>query len=398
MSELVAISSLAEINPTNERPRDINLDVSFIPMADVTESAAWINRRTRKAGEVCSGFTSFKDGDVLFAKITPCMENGKGALARGLKNGVGYGSTEFHVIRAKKDVSPEFLNQFLKYQVTRERALAYFTGSAGQQRVSKDFFDRYLIPNFSFDEQNKIAQILDSIDEKVELTEELIKKKRLVKKGLLAGLLEKYSEGAKKTIVLRELLYGVRGVSYTPNQLLTEQTDSSFTLLRSNNIKDNLINFDSIQLVPEKLVSDMQRATPGDIAVCMSNGSRSLVGKSAAFSDEINGLNITVGAFCSIFKPINRADSSYLKHLFQSSIYQKHIDIVLAGSAINNLQNKVIEELRIPDIDQKSRHKIGDFLDAADHELNSIIHCHEKLESQKQGLMQDLLTGRVRVN
>jgi type I restriction enzyme S subunit len=253
------------------------------------------------------------------------------------------------------------------------------------------------IPIFGPNEQKKIAQILTSIDEKIELTIKLIEKKRFIKRGLLSELLSRYSKGNDDTIILNELLYGVRGVSYTPSQLLSEQSSHSFTLLRSNNIKDNRINFDSIQLVPKDLVSDDQKAVPGDIAVCMSNGSRSLVGKSASFSEGIKSLNVTVGAFCSIFKPKDRADASFLSHLFQSSLYQKHIDIVLAGSAINNLQNKVIEGLKIPHINKKARFEIGEILNSADIELDSLISEFEKLKLQQQGLMHDLFTGQVSV-
>lgn len=273
------------------------------------------------------------------------------------------------------------------------------TGTSNSMKnISKQAFLNLEILIPSFREQVKISQILSLIDEQIELTEKLIKKKRLIKKGLLSELLSRYSKGSDNTIILNELLYGVRGVSYTPSQLLSEQSSHSFTLLRSNNIKDNRINFDSIQLVPKGLVSDDQKAVPGDIAVCMSNGSKSLVGKSASFSEGIKGLNVTVGAFCSIFKPKDRVDAHFLSHLFQSSIYQKHIDIVLAGSAINNLQNKVIEGLKIPHINKNARFEIGEILNSADVELDSLISELAKLKLQKQGLMQDLLTGRVRVS
>ena len=104
--EYVPLSDIAEINPRKDvRLSGESTPVSFIPMGDVSESGVWENQQTHPLGEVDSGYTSFKEGDVLFAKITPCMESGKGCHARNLVNGHGFGSTEFHVLRAIEGVS-----------------------------------------------------------------------------------------------------------------------------------------------------------------------------------------------------------------------------------------------------------------------------------------------------
>lgn len=333
-------------------------------------------------------------GDVLMATVRPNLKS----FAKIKKSGEFVASTGFAVLRAKDKISS---NDYIKHLIFSDeitRQVDSLIAGSNYPAISIGNIKKLKVKAPPYEEQVRIAKILDSFDDQIESISILIDKKRLIKKGLLSELLEKHSQNNEKPIFLRELLYGVRGVSYTPNQLLVENTKDSFTLLRSNNIKNNCINFDSIQLVPKKLVSDAQKVEPGDIAVCMSNGSKSLVGKSAAFSEDVRGLNLTIGAFCSIFKPLDRRDASFLAHLFQSSIYQKYIDIVLAGSAINNLQNKVIEELRIPCIHNVARYEIGKFLDSLDCELSSIIREYEKLKLQKKGLMQDLFTGQVRVN
>ena len=97
------LSDICEINPKADLVKDNTL-VSFVAMPDVSENGQINTTIARSYGEVKKGFTFFKEGDVLFAKITPCMENGKGALAVGLINGLGCGSTEFHVLRPKIDV------------------------------------------------------------------------------------------------------------------------------------------------------------------------------------------------------------------------------------------------------------------------------------------------------
>ena len=110
------------------------------------------------------GFTPFVDNDVLFAKITPSMENGKAAIARNLRNGVGFGSTEFHVLRCTDLILPEFVFHFIRQPVFRDWAKSAFVGSAGQQRVPESFLARipFLLPTIS--EQMQIVRALNQID------------------------------------------------------------------------------------------------------------------------------------------------------------------------------------------------------------------------------------------
>lgn len=187
---MIPLVDLAVINPTRSLmkigPDDF---VSFIPMADITEGGRWINRQSRKHKEVRQGFTYFEEGDVLFAKITPCMENGKGCHAIGLDNGIGFGTTEFHVLRAREDADPGFIYQWSIYQDLRRQAKNSMTGSAGQQRVPKEFFEKFLVPLLTKPEQAKIAEILSTVDRAIEKTEALIAKQQRIKTGLMQDLL-----------------------------------------------------------------------------------------------------------------------------------------------------------------------------------------------------------------
>jgi type I restriction enzyme S subunit len=124
----------------------------------VTETA------TRRVKQVEKGYTYFHNWDVLFAKITPCMENGKCAIARNLVNGIGFGSTEFHVVRPKHDVMPEWIFYFLRQHSTRQEAARHMTGTAGQQRVPTRFLQEIMIPLPPLPEQKRIAAILAKAD------------------------------------------------------------------------------------------------------------------------------------------------------------------------------------------------------------------------------------------
>ena len=158
---------LGEICTVNPRKRKLEHSVedavvSFVPMAAVDERFGTITvREERPLSDVSKGFTAFENGDVLFAKITPCMENGKIALARNLTNGVGRGSTEFFVLRPSDRVLGEYIYHFLRQLRFREAAKESFTGTAGQQRVPKSFMENALVPLPTLDEQQRIVGILN---------------------------------------------------------------------------------------------------------------------------------------------------------------------------------------------------------------------------------------------
>jgi type I restriction enzyme, S subunit len=157
------LGDVCDINP--RLPRDHNLDddseVSFVPMAAVSEvSGTIMAATTRRYAEVKKGYTAFSDGDVLFAKITPCMENGKAALASSLAGGRGFGSTEFHVLRARESVLPEWIYYFVRREQFRREAKRNFTGTAGQQRVPASFLQATYLPVPPLDEQRRIVDLL----------------------------------------------------------------------------------------------------------------------------------------------------------------------------------------------------------------------------------------------
>lgn len=190
MSDLVPFSSLAFVNPPVIMPLPSRVqDVSFIPMQDVSDSGCWVKHQSKPLNAIGSGYTSFQEGDVLFAKITPCMENGKGTHAIGLSNGIGFGSTEFHVLRAKHGVSDRYIYHWCNSRDLRQAAEVQMTGSAGQRRVPTDFFSRFSVSQIDIDEQITIATILDTIDNTIRHTEAIIEKLQRVKAGLLHDLL-----------------------------------------------------------------------------------------------------------------------------------------------------------------------------------------------------------------
>ncbi|OGE96027.1 MAG: hypothetical protein A3E98_03100 [Candidatus Doudnabacteria bacterium RIFCSPHIGHO2_12_FULL_48_11] len=192
-----ALSEVSEINPKNDTKNlPDNSEVSFIPMRYVDDiDGAVTQKDVKKLSEVRKGFTNFKNGDVIFAKITPCMENGKVALVKDLTNGIGFGSTEFHVIRSKGQVLPELIYYYLRRQVYRDEAEQRMTGSAGQKRVPKDFLEKSMFPVFSLPEQKKIVARLDLLSTKIHELQKLQSETEKDLKDLKQSILHKAFAG-----------------------------------------------------------------------------------------------------------------------------------------------------------------------------------------------------------
>ena len=119
----------------------------------------------RPIGEVRKGYTPFEDGDILWAKITPCMQNGKSCIVEGLPSGIGFGSTEFHVLRVlDKGIITGFVKEFVSQGILREAATNVFTGnSAGQQRVPAEFLASLPFPKIPESEQIEIVEEIAGI-------------------------------------------------------------------------------------------------------------------------------------------------------------------------------------------------------------------------------------------
>lgn len=166
----LGISTVAEINPSREKMMiSPNMEVSFIPMRAVDDTnGVVVAPEVRAYGEVKTGYTCFLDGDVIFARITPCMQNGKSAIANNLVNGVGFGSTEFHVIRPGPDIDARWIHHLLRHREFIDDAAKHFTGTAGQQRVPASFLraKKILVPPIT--EQYRIVAELDALQTEVD--------------------------------------------------------------------------------------------------------------------------------------------------------------------------------------------------------------------------------------
>jgi hypothetical protein len=158
---LKALGAICAINPRSSiEGRGSDLAVSFVPMSDLPEGQLEFQpRQTKRMGEGGS-YTYFENDDVLLAKVSPCFENGKGGVARGLVNGAGLGSTELHVLRCGDDVLPEWVYFAVQHPQFRSLGASEMTGSGGLRRLPREFVQTYPIPVPPLSEQQRIVQTL----------------------------------------------------------------------------------------------------------------------------------------------------------------------------------------------------------------------------------------------
>lgn len=187
------LMDFCKINPKkiNTKEFDDDMIVSFIPMPCVSD--IWgkiVKKELKKLGEVKKGYTNFCEGDVLFAKITPCMENGKSAIVDKLENDIGFGSTEFYVLRCDENkLNNKYLHYFVRQKTFRDEAKGEMTGAVGQQRVPKTFLENYKMKVPTIEEQQEIVNILDKLlakYNKIKNLEQQLEKIELLKKAILA--------------------------------------------------------------------------------------------------------------------------------------------------------------------------------------------------------------------
>lgn len=416
-----AIDRLADVNPPS---RDARLKpetlVSFIPMADVSEDGRWVNRQTRRYREVSQGYTPFREGDVLFAKITPCMENGKGAHAIGLENGIGFGTTEFHVLRAKRHTDARYLYHWLQSLQLRHRAEAMMTGSAGQRRVPTSFFERFEVPFLPFPEQRRIAEILDTIDDAIQATEALIAKLRQARAGLVHDLLTRgidehghlrdpdaHPEQFKDSPIGRvpreweirsiDSLTTHVGSGVTPRGGADVYKSDGVLFIRSQNVTFDGLLLDDAAYIDTRTHMAMARSElqPNDVLINITGAS---IGRCCIFPAGSGAANVNQHVCAIRLAETNRIDSVFLSSVLSSPIGQSQIDRLNAGSNRQGLNYQQLRSFIVPWPSARERTAAVGIIDHIGARIATEEALLHKLRATGRGLMDDLLTGRVQAS
>jgi len=397
---IMKLSEIAEINPRREVLEDKDT-VSFIAMEDITNNGRVINKTDKLYEEVKKGYTPFKDNDVLLAKITPCFENGKRALVGKLSNGIGFGSTEFHVLRANK----ESISKFLYYVISSHRFMSKaennMTGSAGQKRVPTEFIKDYVLAVPTIKEQEKIASILSTIDEQIDNVDALIEKNKELKKGLMQTLLTKgigHTKFKKTEIgeipeeweVKKIIDIATTTSGGTPSRAKKEYYENGiYPWVKTGELYNKYISETEEYITEDALKkSSAKLVQEGAVIIAMYGAT---IGKLSIAKRSVT----TNQACCSIICNDNICYNEYL--YYRLDFEKENIINLGAGGAQPNISQDIIKsyKLAIPSIVEQQR--IALILSEIDEKIDEYENKKKKLEELKKGLMQQLLTGMIRV-
>jgi len=398
MSNLEVLEHIAVINP--RLPSAARGEtVSFVAMADVSEQGSLDRVDVRPA---LSGYTPFVEGDVLVAKITPCLGNGKGAHARHLPTPLAQGSTEFHILRARPGTSDRYLYHLTRTDRFRRRAEALMTGSAGQRRVPTEFFRRYEIRVPPLEEQRRIAEILDTIDETLHSTGRIIDKLAVARLGLMR---EQLAPGMSMSPPPGWEMLSIEDLLGKHDPAMRSGPFGS-ALLASELVEEGvpLLGIDNVQ--PERFVANYRRfVTPAK--------AHELRRYRVLPRDLMITIMGTVGRCCTVPETIGNALSSkhvwtltldpaqYLPELACVQVNSSpwalaHFARDAQGGIMSAIRSETLCSLRLPTPPMAEQRRIWAVLQAAASKIEAHVAELTKLRQLRSGLATDLLSGRVR--
>ena len=386
MRKRASIASVCEVNPRipTYLRKQAGLAVSFLPMASVQESGAITEISERELGAVLKGYRYFEEGDVLVAKITPCMENGKAAQAVGLPHRVGLGSTELHVLRPGDDVDGRYLFHMVWNPMFRHAAEERMTGSAGQRRVPSSFFEQFKIPLPPLPEQRRIAAILDKAD--------AVRRKRqqtldLADQFLRSAFLDLFGDPVtnpkdwpvKKLGDFADVRSGV-----TKGRKLGDAETISVPYMRVANVQDGMLDFSDIKEIeirPDEL--EKFRLCEGDLLLT-EGGDPDKLGRGSVWTGEIDPC-VHQNHIFSVRIDRTVADPYYLSALIGSAYGKRHflrIGKQTTGIAtINKTQLRAFPALLPPmTVQQRYAAIVAAFKRTFDR-LTRTLGTHEELSS-----------------
>jgi len=375
---------LKDVAKINSRTNSIEDDavVSFLPMIAVSKSGRINCLESKKAIEVKKGFTSFENDDVLVAKITPCFENYKGCLCERLENGRGFGSTEFHVLRAEKKITPNYLHILTRTHRFRGTGKLNMTGTAGQKRVPAIFLKNYDFDLPPLPEQKAIADLLSTWDKAIEKTQRLIQAKEQFKIGQLQELITNNKANSTIGAFAKPI---IRKVTKPSKPYVALGIRSHFKGTFQRNVEDpNSLRMDTLYKVKkDDLIVNITFAWEGAIALVKEEDEKCYV------SHRFPTYRIIQ----------EKAEASFVRQLILSSRMKYDLSNISPGGAGRNrvLNKKDFLKMPIWIPDLKKQKNIGELLGTLDQEIDLLKQLADKYKTQKRGLMQKLLTGEWRI-
>jgi len=373
--------------------------VAFIPMEFVSDSNTSVRYEIRRREDVKS-FTYCERGDLLLAKITPSLENGKqGIVPENIPNGFALASTEVFPISCK-GIEKLFLFYVLKSPKFRNKIIASMIGTTGRQRASKESVEKLLIPLPPLPEQEKIAEVLSTVDEAIEKTGAAIEKTVRLKKGLMQRLLthgighKEFKETEigripKEWQIVRIKDIGVVLTGQTPATSNRTYWDGNIPFITPADINETKYVFKTERHVTSEGAEQIRRILPKDTVLVVCIGST--IGKTGiTYIDSVVNQQINA-VICN--------DDIDPHYTYYAITFRANLLKSFSGIAAVPIINKSLfeaQKISLPS-NKKEQQKISEILSTIDSRLELLRDKKDKFERVKRGLMNDLLTGKRRL-
>jgi type I restriction enzyme, S subunit len=406
------------VNPSAPLLRKLKSEdeVSFVPMEAVSEYGGLNLDQTRVIADVSNGYTEFQDGDVVVAKITPCFENGKAALARGLLNGAAYGTTELHVLRAGPTLDRGFLFYVAISDRFRKLGESEMYGAGGQKRVPPEFNKDFPMPLPPAHEQKQIAAFLDwktgQIDALIFRKKELLEK---LKEKRIAVITQAVTKGLNRAVPLRDS--GIPWLGRVPQHWDVMKMSWVCRSIRdgTHNPPDRalgihrLLSVRNVQDGRFVLLSDDRTMTPEDFAELQRSYTveendivLAIVGATTGKSAIVGRLeNVTVQRSLAILRPDGEAiTSSFLHYVIQSPVVQTEIALtVFKYSAQPGIYLDDVGRLPVVRPPLPEQTVIVEYLDAEIKKLDALVgkieEAIKRLIEYRTALITAATTGKI---
>lgn len=381
---MARLGDVCIINP-KVPPIDDSMLVSFVPMQRVGEEGEFDPSEQRTYADVKKGFTYFADADVLFAKITPCMENGKGAIACGMENGIGFGSTEFHVLRPnKKMMMGEWLYYLTVCPTFRKEAERNMTGSAGQKRVPKSFLENYHVNIPVLSEQHQQVQVLNNIFALLSLRKQQLAKLDELVKSRFMEQFGCYLGDEPRCATVEQVCTVFADGDWIESK---DQADDGIRLIQTGNVGNGvyLDKGERARYIDEETFARLNctEVLPNDILISRLPDP---VGRACIIPD---GLGKTITAVdCSIVRLKRHVLPEFFVAYTMTTLYAAQIGSSVTGSTRKRISRKNLGQVVIPTPDIDQQEQFAAFVRQSDKSKLAVQQSIDQLETLKKSLMQ----------
>ena len=379
------INQVCEVNPPKDTKKLSEMEISFIPMEAVS-TIGEIDLSRTISGDKVKNYSVFQDRDVIIAKITPCMENGKGGIVDGLLNGYGAGSTEFIVVRPDETkVTSEWIQLFLSQSSFRHECKNHMTGSAGQKRVPPKYIANHVIPVPPLDEQRRIVSCIEELFSELDNSvSTLLKTKEQLKVYRQAVLKEAFdSINANSVCIQDECEIIVDCPHSTP-----KWTDHGLLCLRTTNFRRGYLDLTEPNYVSKDTFDKRNRRLiplPGDVLYSREGA---ILGIACIIPSETY---VCLGQRMMLLRVGKCLSNKYLMHFLNSPRLTNFVSSVTGGSASPHVNVGDIKNFQIPLPDITQQNEVVEFIESRFSVCDSIERTVDTALQQAEAMRQSIL-------